>query len=201
MLLGRVRKNFITGQMSKIKKKHSVHLVETVDEIHGQRHVRHLLGPSHRWWKPSWKTRTNHARKQNVHLFERKVKPGHFAAGIQPNFFSQQVVELGSAKELHHVGHAKYEHAINSKAFVPGGFDQIKGRQSVHVTLVNPWYKIPEKKHKAYNTVSLTTTRSTLWTWVACNRRASSSTKALNGCVLYIKNSHPHQGQRRYRSQ
>ena len=53
------------------------------------------------------------------------------------------------AKELFHSGYARYEKAIEERRLVPGGFDQNKGPQAVHVTLVSPLDKKTNKQYKA----------------------------------------------------
>ena len=41
---------------------------------------------------------------------------------------------------------SEYEKNIKEKGLVPGGFDQNKGRQTVHFSLVNPLEENPNKK-------------------------------------------------------
>ena len=80
----------------------------------------------------------------------------------------------------------KEQNSIQRKRrLVPGGFEGNKGRQAVYFTLVNTVDRNPDKKYEAYNSGSLTTKRSALWTWRARKLKNSTSTKPLtNGCVI-----------------
>ena len=71
----------------------------------------------------------NQFRKQNVDPLYINAIQGHSGAIIQHNFLSQPILELGRAKELHHIVYAKYEKAIKEIGLVPG-FVQNKGPQA-----------------------------------------------------------------------
>ena len=103
--------------------------------------------------------------------------PGeHSGAKIQPNFFSQKIVDKGHATELYHMELAKYETAIKQGRLVAGGFEGKKGRQAAYSC--QPTDKNPDNKYKAYKQFEASPRRDPLlWTWGACNRRTSGSTK------------------------
>ena len=65
-------------------------------------------------------------RKQHLDPWYIRTIPGHSGARSPPNFFSQQILEVDHAKNLHHIC-ARITVAI-----------KIKGRQAVHLMLVNP---------------------------------------------------------------
>ena len=93
----------------------SLQLVVENDEIHGQRKIRDMLGPPHRWRK-SMLHSEHHFRKQHVGW--------HYRAKIQPTFFSHKSIEKGDAKELNHIGLAKFETAIKPGSLLPGGVEK-----------------------------------------------------------------------------
>ena len=72
-------------------------------------------------------------------------------------FFSEQILELGFAEELNHISDAKYEN--HKKKLRPGDFDQNKGRQAAHVTLVNPLDKNPDPEVQASQTLQVSPRR------------------------------------------
>ena len=91
----------------------------------------------------------NQFRKQNVDPLYINAIQGHSGEIIQHNFLSQLILELGRAKELHHIVYAKYEKAIKERGLVPG-FGQNKGPQAAHFTLVSPLDKNLNKQYKAH---------------------------------------------------
>ena len=102
-----------------------------------------MFGPSYRWTKSHAILGTSTSKTQPDPLCKRAIQ-GHSGARIQQNFFSQQSLEIGCAKE-----HAKYEKKHERKDSYEAGFDQNKGRQAVHFTLVNPLDRHANKKYEA----------------------------------------------------
>ena len=110
----------------------SLHLVGTIDEIHGQRKVRRVLGPSHRWEKP-------HAifvkKTLSVKTREPFVHTGNPGASGAPNCVEFLVATDPRAWPC--------EKALSRRArdvrdsHQPGGSKQ-HGRQAVYFSLVNP---------------------------------------------------------------
>ena len=99
-----------------------------------------MLGHSHQWENTLcyiWKLTSE---KQNVAPSCIRAIKGHSGA---------KKINRAFVKELYHNGYAKCEKAIEGTCVVPGGYDQNKGRQAVHVTLVNLLDKNPNTKYKA----------------------------------------------------
>ena len=100
---------------------------------------------------------------------------------------AQQIFELGDANELYHVGYAKYEKAIKQKDIVPGGFDQDKGRQPVHFTLVkHVGSKNPNKKYEAYTHFKFHHDAIYVVGMVGAQKNNVKFHQMLNGCVLCL---------------
>ena len=88
----------------------------------------------------------NHIRKQHVcQLYTWEIKE-HSGAKMEPNFFSQKILEKRSCERHLPFRLAKYETPIKQGALVPGGFEGHKERQAVYFTLVNSM----DQKYKAY---------------------------------------------------
>ena len=117
-----------------------------------------------------------HFRKLHLHPLYIRAFQGHSGATVQPNFFSQKIVETSFAKELYHIGLAKCENAVQEGGPVPGGFKGNSGRQAVYVTLVNTMDKTPGKHHKAFT--HLKPHRDAIYfVWRVRSKRTSSSVK------------------------
>ena len=87
----------------------SVQFAKETDEIHGRRHVRTMLGSSHRWeGYPTLHVEDHFVRQYFDPLYIMRIQE-HSRATNQPN---SSCLERGDAKELYHVGLAKYETAI-----------------------------------------------------------------------------------------
>ena len=122
-------------------------------------------------------------------------------ARSQPNFFSPQIIELGFAKELYHIGYSKYEEAIKGKSSYQAASIEAKVDKLFTSRSSTPWTQKCTISTRLRNIGSLTTTRFTLSTWKAHRRITSSSTKRPVAALAVStrsqgvhQRSHPHQG-------
>ena len=81
------------------EKRLSVQLVRESDEIHEERTVRNVLDPPTAEGKHMLYSEDQMV-KQHVGLLCIRATQGHSGANIQPNFFSQEILEQGYATEL-----------------------------------------------------------------------------------------------------
>ena len=128
----------------------SVHSVGEVDEIHGQRKGRRLRGPSPTGEPLSTSLLPPHHSPYETHL------------GNQGAFRS----DLRSSRQ-------------NLKE---DGWYQAASRETQHdkqftVRLSTPWTRTLTTRTRLTYFISLTTTRITLWTWMAPTRRTARSTR------------------------
>ena len=110
----------------------SLHLVGTIDEIHGQRKVRRVLEPSHRWEKPHAifvkKTLSVKSREPFVHT-------GNPGASGAPNCVEFLVATDPRAWPCEKALSRRAREGRSSHQ--PGGCKR-NGRQAVYFSLVNP---------------------------------------------------------------
>ena len=125
-------------------KRLAVHLVGGMDEIHGQRKVRHVVRPTHCW-------RESHAifRRPLSHTTREPVvhqgNPGAFRSPI-----SQQILRTVHAKR--DLPYRACEEREKVEGLVPGVFEANKGRQAVFFAHVNPMNKNKTKCTRRANT-------------------------------------------------
>ena len=109
------------------EKRLSVLMFGTIDELHGQRKVRLVLGP-HTAAGPS--------------LYSGETQ-GTLRSDNSAELCPQQILETGFAKELYHIGHAKYEQSSEKE----GSHQAASNKTKDDKQFTSPLSTLRQKKH------------------------------------------------------